>query len=237
MYISKHPDTWTKMDLHNAALMIKNHPEDMELKEQFFNIIPESGEGFNHQLYLIIKAAYDIHIRNKGLRFEKDDFTSITIYYLYTHNFSDWNPMYSLSTYLHMLFRSNGPLGYKISEEIKTQTATISIDQEFEENPNANIPSLITPDFTESLNNEQNLEQLLETLLPILHLTRDELTLYLVINHRVINDNTLFSVNNLLGTKFTRQELQRLCYRITRKIKLYMPRAAAYLKIWKNKQR
>ena len=236
MYISKHPDTWTKMDLHNAALMIKNHPENKELKEQFFNIIPESGENFNYQLYLIIKAAYDIHIRNKGIRFDKDDFTSITIYYLYTKNFTDWNPKYSLSTYLHMLFRSNGPLGRIISEEIKMQATTISIDQEFEQNPNTSMPSLITPDFTENLDNEQNLEQLLETLLPILHLTRDELTLYLVINHRVINDNTLFSVNNLLGTKFTRQELQQLCYRITRKIKLYMPRAEAYLNIWKNKQ-
>ena len=101
------------------ALKIKEHPEDISLKNIFLNLIPGTGEYFNMQLYMILKDCYYIY-SGKYLHYcTLDDFIEMNLFHIYRRSFSDWNPEYSLATYFKLLTRPNGIIGKFIMDEMK----------------------------------------------------------------------------------------------------------------------
>lgn len=219
MIIEKYPSDWTLKDLRDAALLIKQNPDDMELKKQFLNIIPESGEFFNRKLYVLLMDSYQLISRTHKLYIDMDDFMQLFLIHINKYSFSDWNPEYSLFTYFKLLLRPQASIGNVL--KTATKNAAPLIEAEDFNNPvNETIYSeLSVDDSTESLLETLEYKELVKKAFKLFPFTEFEYLLLIVLDGRNITDKVTEEINQRLKTSYSKKELQKIHRNIQRRIR------------------
>lgn len=219
MIIEKYPSDWTLKDLRDAALLIKQNPNDTELKRQFLNIIPESGEFFNRKLYVLLMDSYRHYSRSHKLYIDMDDFMQLFLIHIDKYSFSDWDPEYALFTYFKILLRPQASIGNILKATTKNAAPLVEAE-DLNDPVNVSLYSeLSVDDCIESLLNTLEYKELVKKAYKLLPFTEFEYLLLIVLDGRNITDKVTEEINQRFKTSYSKKELQKIHRNIRRRIR------------------
>lgn len=224
--ISVQASKWTYSDLKHLALTIKEHPEDMELKNMFLNLDPRTGDYCNIQLYTILSEIYCWLLHQYNAYYTLDEYVEAVSYYIFTRSFIDWRPGVEFKSYLKVASMPHGAIGRDIRRNCYLIDA-IPIDA-YSDGDGFLNEALMSTDtqFSEGI----EMEQLIAEILKIVQLSDIEMQLLVESSHEQISPELVEAINRQFNTSYSSREIALIRQNAHRRIKYHYRQLQALLK-------